>query len=489
MMRLSGFGLALLLFPLSVGAEEPIRLATKEISVPRPAKSNVTGPLPRPVLFLQVAERGQTTDEPSATSFYVYDPASPEAGLRKVFHGPGQDQYCRFITPLLDGCGIAVGELDPQHKPKGPRAMFWFNLLSGEIGKTIAQETWRESMVGSEITFLAGSLAGSDENKWLHYVNRYDFLKNKLTHYRLGFTHPHPLGEQGLLVLENDERIVRMDLVKNECEPLGELPAGGLPHSIDEAEGIYPAGPKCSDGVYCIRDFSLLFRPKGEKWRTVIERVHIFKTFGGRAPHLPVAYVGQGRFAVARTTKDEADLPADKKKGFFGDPGLAATMLIDGRTGNVLKETAPRPYDHNPSLEIPDDWWSADVKPASQKPGLQETKSCFQWNSVDKMVRYAGNGKMPLGKDDVVRQSGDGRYLVVHRPNHQSKKLPHKLVIQIVDGKTGDIVEHAITSNSYEIYVLVTAWQLLCSATPDAETLKAFRSSGLDLFREPMGNW
>ena len=118
-------------------------------------------------MLVQAAERGETIDVPSTTSFYVYDSADAGSGLRKVFGGPSEHQYCRFITPLVDGWGIAAGQLDPQKQPTGARAMFWFNPLTGQVGPTISRATWREGLLGSEVRFLAAALPGCGEDRQL----------------------------------------------------------------------------------------------------------------------------------------------------------------------------------------------------------------------------------------------------------------------------------------------------------------------------------
>ena len=48
-------------------------------------------------------------------------------------------------------------------------------------------------------------------------------------------------------------------------------------------------------------------------------------------------------------------------------------MLIDGVTGNVLKESAPHIYNHNPSPAIPDDWWAAERDSQARNDGDEQT--------------------------------------------------------------------------------------------------------------------
>jgi hypothetical protein len=387
-----------ILFPLlfaasAAQAEEPIKLKTTESSIPRPTAKPVEGPLPRPILLVRAAERGETFDEPSATSLYVFDHANSQAGFRKVFAGPGE-QYCRFITPLLGGCGIAVGRLDAEKEAKGPRTMFWFDLLSGRVGKTIAQGTWMESLIDGEIVFLTSGSPEKETGRSYAHLNRYDFSKALLTHYQLGFTRFCPIGKLAYLVSENDQHIVKIDLAKNESQFLAEPPKGISDLSYDEATGVYPAGPDCREGIYYISNFSLFFKPPNEDWHTVIEKVNIVKTFGGRMPRLPVAYVGGGRFAVAKTTQDRVEVPENEKRNYDGTPAMTATMLLAGKTGKVIEQTEPQIYDNNPQLNIPETWWSQDMRPAPQQTeDTGEKNAYFKWIKAEKAIQYAGDKK------------------------------------------------------------------------------------------------
>ena len=286
---------------------------------------------------------------------------------------------------------------------------------------------------------------------------------------------------------KESQRIVKVNLTNATAESLGEPPKGGFHFfSMDEATGIYPAGADCRDGVYCIRDFCLFFKPPKDDWHTVIENVNIVKTFGGRMPRLPVAYVGKGRFAVAKTTKDHVEVPKEKEKDFDGTPGLSVTMLLDGRTGKVLKETKPLLYDNNPSLKIPDDWWSPDAKPPTPKKQTAKP-SCFQQNDAGRTVRFARNKQITLAENEEAVESGDGRYLAIAGAS-RGKKAPSKTILRIVDGRIGTVTECPITADSKNISV-TAAWQVLCSEQPDKATLDDFRSSGFDYFLEPMANW
>jgi hypothetical protein len=513
MRLLIGIVLALFLPTLIAHAAAPEELSAIRTSVPHPAAKPAGGPLPRRVLFVQVAEGSTRADEPSATSFYVYDPANPKARLRKVFHGPGRDQHCQFVTPLFNGCGIAIGRMDAAKKPGWSRKLFWFDLLSGQIGNTIAEQTWCDEMIGADVWFLSSAWSGSgkgDDSSLIERtcVNRYNWRSDTLIQYDKGFSHLYRIGVLSHLAVEmprqnakadstgekppppaskDHQRILKVTLANETVEPLGELPEGGLPSFyLDEATGVYPAGADCRDGIYCIRNFSLFFKPANEDWHTVAKDVNIVKTFGGRMPRLPVAYVGKGRFAVAKTTKDHVEVPKEKEDNFDGTPGLSTTMLLDGRTGKILKETKPQLYDNNPPLRIPDDWWSPDAKP--RKPEKQAARpSSFQQSNSGKTIRYADNKTITLAEDEEADESDDGRYLAVARAG-SGKKPPSKIIL-VIDGKTGTVTECPITADGEEISVMSMAWQILCSEKPDKATIDAFRSPGSGYPWQPMPDW
>jgi hypothetical protein len=486
-----GVVVALLLSTSMARAESPPLI--QQFHVPPLTAKPVGGTLPRPVLFVRVAETNTTDNELSATAFYVYDPAAPKAGLRKVFHGPTEDQYCEILTPLFNGSAIALGHIDAKNRPDSRRTMFWFNLLSGQIGETITDRSYCEQMIGPEIWFCSEEsvqLPNVQEDWPATNINRYNWQTGTLTHFRMGLTDICGLGQFSVLAVRHHKEVVKVNLANGEVQQLGDLPDSRMSKfSLDATNGVYPAGANCHDGIYCIRDFSLYFKQPQKDWRAVIENVHILKTFGGKPPHLPVAYVGRGRFAVAKTTKDRAEVSKEREGDFDGTPGLSVTMLIDGPTGKVLKETEPRLYDHNPPLNILDDWWSPDAKPPvlkKQKPG----PSCFNRNADGNAIRYAGGKSIAIAKDEKETESQDGRYLAVYRQSTKAKVASSKTIFRMVDGKTGDIVECLITADSHEIYILTAAWQVLCSARPDKATLDAFqKASDVDFFRDPMGNW
>jgi len=82
------------------------RLEATVRSIPRPAGQKLRDPLPRPVLLLQARVREKEFEE-GRWCTYLYDPASPKQGVRKIFEGK-EGNYLRVLTPLFGGIGVAI---------------------------------------------------------------------------------------------------------------------------------------------------------------------------------------------------------------------------------------------------------------------------------------------------------------------------------------------------------------------------------------------
>jgi hypothetical protein len=440
----------------------------------------VVGELPRPLLVVKLEERGEFVGDRTVSSFRVFDPAVPEKGLRKIFSGPGQDQYLRLMTPLFGGWGVAAGRLDRNKEPEREGPWFWFNPMTGIAGPNIDVDMWTRWI---DDTWLVGEQMKDDnDGRTLRRVIRYDPLKALVRTTELDFTYINWLDKSSILGvarLKEGERIVRMDVQKSEYDIIGKPPPGSAPGS-NRLFGfeVSPAGGNCRDGVYAIDGFSLWFLPKGGEWRPVIRDVHIVKTFGGKFPWLPADYVGNGRFAVTKTVKDEVEVSqtTPREDAIFG-AAEAVTMLIDGFTGKVLKQSEPFIYNHNPPLKIPDDWWAAGMKPAAPAAAVG-TKSFFDWDEAKREVRFAGGKVEKLGEDDERDESGDGRYLAIYQKCPRGGGKSDSVVqLRILDGKTGQVHSAEVRSGFYEVWVDVS-WQVLCGESPDPRTLKDFQDSG-----------
>ena len=116
----------------------------------------------------------------------------------------------------------------------------------------------------------------------------------------------------------------------------------------------------CSDGVECLVDdagMSLWYRKaKGAPWQCIVTNVHIEKTAGGSAPELPVLYAGRERFLVAKTVRGSG---RHAPSGSGSEPRADCVVyLIDARNGAVIDRTQRIEYDHNPQIQVPDEWMS-----------------------------------------------------------------------------------------------------------------------------------
>lgn len=444
-----------------------------------PESAAIDGPLLRPVLRVKLQERGERVGSRTVSSFWVFDPAEPEKGLRRIFRGPGDDQNLYFMTPLFAGWSVVSGQLDPEKEPDDEGSWFWFNLLTGETGPAIDVDLWHRWM---DKGWLVGEQSvDMKDGRSFSRIARYHPLEAVVKTTELDFTYLIWLGRSevlGVAKLDIGERVVRLDAESSQYEVIAEPPPKreGIPNrSFDFS--ISPAGKGGRDGIYAIEAFSLWFRPDGGDWHSVIRNVHIVKTFGGMPPSLPVRYVGDGRFAVAKTVKDDVEVPEKPRHEPDMGAAEAVTMLIDGFTGKVLKETAPYIYSENPRPSIPDDWWAAGHKP---KPPEREPEriSLFQWNEESREIRFASDKVVKLGEDDEHLESDDGSTLVIYQqcPRGGGKE-PTKVSFRIIDGKTGTIHTAEVASDFFEVWVDVS-WHLLCNRSPDPQTLREFQDAG-----------
>lgn len=437
-----------------------------------PASAAIEGPLPRPVLMVKLGERGEHVGDPKLSSFHVYDPAFPEKGLREVFSGPGDDQYLRFMTPLFGGYGVASGQLDTTKEPEGDESWFWFNLLEGKPGPRIEVDFFQQWM--DQGWFVGEKFEDGENGQTVSRIVRYDPLRGLARTTDMEFTTIQWLGKTevlGIAKRKEGERVLRLNTEKSECEIIGELPPGSGPVTRDFRVSL--TGKDGIEGVHVIDGFSLWFLPRGGKWHSVIRDVHIVKTFGGAFPWLPVQDVGNGRFAVAKTVKDQVAPKADAHLG----AAEAVTMLIEGTTGKVIEQSEPYVYNQNPQLVIPSGWWSAGMKPKAE-PSEPKTRSSFNWDEKNRKLRCAGTKLMELENDEEFEESEDGRYGLIYQkcPRGGGKK-PTRVTLRILDGKTEEIRTVEVESGFYEAWVEVD-WQVLCAASPDAETLRSFHDSG-----------
>lgn len=445
-----------------------------------PKSTAIAGPLPRPVLMVKLVERREPFDDSAISTIWVFDPAKPEEEPNRIFSGPGQDQYLHFMTPLYGGWGVAYGRMDPAKEPDEAGPWFWFNLLSGETGPTVDVDLWRDREAKS---WLVGqqrirTIDGLHSDR----ITRYHPLTAVVQTTQLDFSFINwlaPTDILGVAKFDVGERVVRLDAETSQYKIIAEPPPG----YDRNAEGrnswsIELAGTDGRDGIYAVNGFALWYRPIDGVWHQVIRDVNIVKTFGGAPPFLPVRYVGDGRFAVAKTIQDEIEIPADTPRDEAGfGAAVAVTMLIDGITGKAIKESATHIYNHNPIPSIPDDWWAADLKPTPPVPD-PERESHFQWNEEKRELRFSDGKVIKLGEDDKHEESEDGRYVVIHQRWPDDDGMGRtKVDFRIIDGETGQIHSPGMTSDFRDVIVDVS-WEILGPQATDPQTPKAYHDAG-----------
>jgi hypothetical protein len=450
-----------------------------ERKVAAPPKSTaIEGPLPRPLLMVKLVERNEPFDDNAISTIWVCDPAAPEKELERVFIGPGQSQYLHSMTPLSGGWGVAYGQLDPEKEPDKGSQRFWFNLLSGETGPTVDVDLWGDQEANGWI--VGQQRIEAEDGSKSDRISRYHPLKAVVQTTQLDFSYINwlePTDVLGVAKLDVGERIVRLDVETSQYKIIAEPPPGYDRNDNGGWNG-WSIGLAGTDGLYAVNGFALWFRPFDGAWHHVIRDVHIVKTFGGAPPFLPVRYVGDGRFAVAKTIQDEIEVPADTPPDeVVFRAAVAVTMLIDGITGKVVKESAPNIYNHNPSPVIPDDWWSGDLKP---KPPVQKPKqkSLFQWNEEKRELSFADGKVLKLSEDDKFEESEEGRYLAIYQAwADDDAKGRTKVTFRIIDGETGQVQITGMTSEFREVMVDVS-WQVLSSQSPDPQMQKDHQDAG-----------
>jgi hypothetical protein len=100
------------------------------------------------------------------------------------------------------------------------------------------------------------------------------------------------------------------------------------------------------------------------------------------------------------------------------------------------------------------------------------------WAEKTRVLRFAGDKILQLTEDDEFEESNDGSHAVIYQkcPRGGGKEAT-RVSLRIVDGKTGRIRSVEVESKFYEAWVEV-GWHVLCTASPDAETLRNFHRSG-----------
>lgn len=450
---------------LRCGAAEVIQAEVVATEVPAaPRSQKVEGKLPKSLLLVKLEERGENVfDDPSCTSYHVYDPALPENGLVRIFRGPENDQDLRPLTPLYDGWALSQIHLDRKKDPEGKSKWAWYYYPEGIIGEEVKDQF---VIIESKDEWLFGEKVLRQGIERRRHLMRYRPRVGKMEQTKLLFSHTQWISSTevlGVADIEKENRIILFDVHRFEYRDLGPPP----PNFESTRSGIRGiptlrlqfAGEGGVDGIYLSSreegGFTLHFLPSGGKWVEVISGVEICKTFGGRPPSLPVDYLGGGQFAVSKTTVDTVPAPDDwpEDEKIFG-AAKGVTMLIEGASGKVLKVSEAFIYSHNPPLKIPKSWWRDGFKPKVpfliQEEG--EKPSLFQWNEELRTLGFANGSEVSLGEEECYRACDRGLHAVVFR--EWTKKEKNKKAMQelrVIDGKGGGIQQINIESDFHEV--------------------------------------
>ncbi|MGD9417344.1 MAG: hypothetical protein Q7R22_000260 [Verrucomicrobiota bacterium JB025] len=418
----------------------------------RPKGKPLEGEFPRSVLMLRLEERGEYVSDPSRSSYWVFDPEDSGRGLRKIFGGPGSGQYLRFLTPLHSGWGLASGRLDSEKEPESEGPWFWYNLLDGEVGPEVDLGLWtrwnRDDQFVGEQSVPGGSkrITSYLPDKAMARTLDLDFS------YLNWLEYPVVIG---VTKLGGSERVVQVDVEKLVYQVVGSPPPDFTSaHGSLRRSEILPAGKDCRDGIYAIQGFSLLYQPKGGNWKRLINDVPVSKTFGGSFPWLPVHYVGNNRFAIAKTVKNEVDVPDEwpESEKIFG-AAEAVTCLVDGMTGKIVKGSKPYVHNHNPPLRIPESWWTGGESPEKESENEDCQESLFRWSENAREIRFGDGQVVRLGPEDERLESDDGRMMFVFQKCPSgSGKGPAKMPFRILDGDKGTTHKFELKSRYHEVW-------------------------------------
>ena len=441
----------------NVGELIKAEIITTKVPTP-PNKHKIEGKSSRSLLMVKQEERGKTFDAPSFTSYHIYDPGLPEKRLVRIFRGPENDQDLGVLTPHYDGWALSRIHLDREQDPEGESKWAWYHYPKGIVGPEVTEQFWIRESKG-EYIFGQEDNSKQDSGSAIKLV-RYQPQLGKMEKTKLIFSHTQWISSTEILGISdigNGERMVLFDIERFEYRELGPPPPDyetDRPYFIRLRLAL--AG---KDGVFMStwkgEGFALSFIPTGGKWIEVISGVNIRKTFGGVAPWLPVEYLGNGNFAISKTTIDSVPVPEDwpEDQKMFG-AAQGVTMMIAAKSGKTLKKSEPFVYEHNPPLKIPTDWWQDGFKPKlpfwEQQP--EEAPTLFKREKEIRELSFGKDSKLALNEEEDYRESEDGRHAVIYREwTQKTKNKKAGQTLSIIDGKNGKIQKIEIASEFAEV--------------------------------------
>lgn len=472
------------------------------------------------LLVLQIIEGHEVLDrekkyllaQQSRTRYYVLNPAEKNKGFTQIFDGPGH-QYSKFVSPLFNGWCIVDGKINKDFKPERGE-LFWFNAITGDRGSIIQKGSSKEFIFKEYLIFFSNKglnkyhlksgelslIPIKSEN--LRVVAPNSIVKDNLVFYtEKGLYRYHlesgelfyiPIELKAYQVISSDEifaeiaganesSLIELDILTFNIKRIAKIPS-----ALNVTKTRLPArfiGKADKDGVFIVNEYSLWFKPNNQEWRNVVKDVPIVGVLMGSVPHLPVVYLGNGKFAVTKSIEKEVVSTKKNDADDYQPPDyLSVTMLIDGYTGKIIQENKPTVYKQNPKQKIPDHW-------LTEKQLMKRKEYLRSWKIYNKMsskltVQFNEKNKIELEEKDIVACSASNKFAVIYKKRWRSDRDDDAncLNFKVLEKQTGKSRDFRINTSDLGIdattkvlYVLKCDWHMIAGSEFDAEKLEKSR--------------
>ena len=430
------------------------------MSVPRggPLSAGVSRPL---LLVWGYGNSKRKMGHADAGVCYLLDMCADEPSFRKVLSFPGEVSY-GLVSSLLGGWG--VGREVTRLSNDGTRArILWINPVSGSMGNTIidGHPGWRASQIGSEVRLKL----------WPSFLYSVDIEKEVLTEYRIlveggSFDATECIG---FSQIQGIRLVTQLDFESRDAVVWGMPPVSLKDEGLESYiyTQVCAAGPGCADGVYLVTPgwglgssstrvgckSSVWWRPRGSEWTVVARDVPCYERKSSLPCWLDVAYLGGGRFAIAKAVYLDDESRSKENPEI---PLSAVTMLVDGRTGTILEETQPYAASYRSSCRIPEAWWSEKPKtPTGAKKG--KSGSSFVIDRQGEVVRYGEGKTAPFPSETYAEESSDGRWLATCRIQ-KVIEAPNVASVVTIDGVSNTVRSFTITPEQRLFWIGEMQW-------------------------------
>lgn len=441
------------------------------------------------LLLFQIIEKQEHGNNQSRTKFYVLNPAEKIRDLTQIFEGFCQEHPFFFLSPLFNGWGVVKDNNNE---------LFWFCAITGEKGPVISKGTYQEFIFKENLIFFTNEglnrynlksgeflyipIRKSKRSRFFSPnkiikenlifllddgLYRYNLKSGQLFHISITFKNYDLISPYKIVAEINDKNqtsMIGLDILTFKVKKLAKIPQI-LNTSVFPHRRIGMAG---KDGVFLVHGLSLWFKPNNKNWRNVAKDVPIFRIYGATRPYLPVAYLGNGKFAIAKSIKKEV---TSIKKNDKDPKALSLTMLVDGYTGKIIEESEPILHEYDPPLNIPDHWLTEKQKKLRDK--YTNSKRIFNGSIQHDEVKT-----IELAEKDIIAYSASNKYIAIYRKwssdwGDNAKYLNFK----IIEKQTGKTRNFKINTNKKELYVSGCHWLMMTGSEFDTEKLNKYQSN------------